>query len=524
MLPALFACFAAGGYFIVRTAMPEKTKSSADGEPAPVSLGVPHDDPAPVFRSERPENLLKPDNDALEAGAIAGRRTITFSSREAMEKFLDKIKGGAFSVLGRIDKLNTLSLGFLDPAALAALLDGSEEVGMVFPVYVPDLPDGSVQPGALGVGGYLNQLLGINGDNSTWGKGVTIAVLDTGVNPSMLFNGKVSQISLIGLPSDMSQLNGHGTALISLAAGDGSSIPGIAPDANYLSIRLADDSGSSNSFLIAQGIIAAVDAGAQIINISLGGYGQGSIVQQAVDYANAHGAVIFASAGNNGLDYLAQPAALTGVISVGANDAKNDHMAFSNTGSELSLSTYGYAINAATPDGNLTYFSGTSPASVIAAAAAAAAMSNNSLAPMNANQAVTSLNNNLNESGAPGSDASYGGGTIDLGRVMSSNTPGITDVALASQYVNGNTLQVTVQNQGTTSISNAAVQINTPSGNTTAYVSSLAPNQIQTINVPISNAGDPLTFQSSVTLSGGQTDSRPNNNRRTDVYTPVSAY
>ena len=70
----------------------------------------------------------------------------------------------------------------------------------------------------------------------------------------------------------------------------------------------------------------------------MGSYGNSSIVAEAVRYASESGAVIIAAAGNERFEFLAFPAAYEGVISVGAVDANNNRMAFSNQGEGLGVS------------------------------------------------------------------------------------------------------------------------------------------------------------------------------------------
>src|SRR5690606_21067191 len=112
------------------------------------------------------------DSEALDAGAIANQRTVTFSSAEALAAFLKKIEGTGIAVLGRIDALNTLRLGFLSLDDLRALLEGDEELGMIFPAYIPG--QGSVQAGAVGFGDLFLEWLGIQGDRSQFGANVRI--------------------------------------------------------------------------------------------------------------------------------------------------------------------------------------------------------------------------------------------------------------------------------------------------------------------------------------------------------------
>src|SRR5204863_541770 len=112
--------------------------------------------------------------------------------------------------------------------------------------------------------------------------------------------------------------DGHGTSVAALAAGSARDAPGVSPGANILSIRVTDANGTSDLFTISQAILAAVDAGAKIINISLGGYSTGPVLDSAIAYATKQGALIVAAAGNDQAAQLAWPAADSRVVSVGA--------------------------------------------------------------------------------------------------------------------------------------------------------------------------------------------------------------
>jgi hypothetical protein len=508
----LFVTCATGGYLLVRTA----DVPSQVAKPKPVAKPVKVADAyAPALNSgERAAPALRHDDEAMAAGAIAGQRFIVFADQAAMERFLAKTKGKAIAILGRLNELNALRVGFLSADDLAGLLDGSEKKGFLFPVLVPDLPQGTVQAGALGFGDGLLSWLGVaNYDRALWGSGVTVAVLDTGVSALAGLSG-LRQINLVDLPADPSALNGHGSAVAAL-------IQQVAPDAKVLSIRIADDLGSSNSWLLSQGILQAVASGASVINISMGSYGDSEIVQKAIAYAQAHGSVVVASSGNEGLAQTAYPAAYAGVVAVGAVDARGDHLLFSNSGSNLSLSAPGYGLYSAGADGETISFSGTSASAPVASGVIAATMSNGVTSNLSASDAATMVMSQLDESGAPGTDPQYGGGAIDLGRVLQRDTAGIVDAAVASHWVNkSGSLQVTVQNEGTTPIYNASVDVSTALGTTSISVGSLAPGKTQTFTVPAPSSQEPTTFQSNIQLSGGQIDRNPGNNRRTDVYTP----
>jgi hypothetical protein len=516
----VFVACASAGYVLVRSARVEGP-GGRKGATSP-SAAEPESHPAPAFGSGgRSAVDLRPDDAATEAGAIPGQRFLIFPDQAALERFLAQAKGKGIAILGRLDSVHALRVGFLRAVDLEALLAGNEKTGFLFPVLVPDLPQGGVQPGAVGLGSNLISWLGVEGyDRSTWGSGVTIAVLDTGVS-GLAGLANVRQINLVDPPSELSELNAHGTAVASL-------VLQVAPGADVLSIRVADDFGASNSWLLAQGILQAADLGARVINISMGSYGESAIVDNAIDYARSLGAVVVAAAGNEGIGQLSYPAAYDGVVSTGGVDASGDHLLFSNSGSSLSMVAPGYDINTTGTEGETLSFSGTSASSPIVAGALAATMSNPVTPNLSANDALAALESNLNESGPPGADPLHGGGTINLGRVMRRNTKDIVDAAVASHWVeeNGNasSLRVTVQNQGTAPIYNADLKVTTHAGTTPISVGSLTAGQIRTYTVPIaSDNGVPMTFRSTLTLSNGQSDVNPANNRRSDVYTPSQA-
>ena len=242
--------------------------------------------------------------------------------------------------------------------------------------------------------------------------------------------------------------------------------PGVAPGAKILSIRIANDLGQSDSFLLAQGIIAAVDGGAGLINISMGSVGDNALVRKAIEYAQAAGAVIFAAAGNNGSERVSYPAANDGVIAVGAVDALGNHLDFSNTGKQVAISAPGFGVNAAWTGDQAASVSGTSFSAPIVLATVAAVKSWPGNESLSMRQAVDLVFSYLNDGGAAGADVELGGGMPDLSRILNRKTPGIYDAAVASQRVlvssTGNSsgvLEVLVQNRGTETLINTGVQI-----------------------------------------------------------------
>ncbi|NNM30211.1 MAG: S8 family serine peptidase [Akkermansiaceae bacterium] len=483
-------------------------------------------EPVPVTRQFDPENAASKIADrpprrprlGLEDAlfGIPNERLVRFKTDADYADFLRRLAASEARLLGKLDQFRTVRVGFDDLEDLYGLLDDEGEFFGNFLVAIPDLPEVGAQAGALPF--YTNTLawLGFTGDNSNWGEGVRVAILDTGLAEHSAFPNPIPQIDLLEDGAEV-PLHGHGTAVTSLIAGNHSVSPGIAPRTEVISIRIGDETGSSNSFLLAEGITRAVDEGAQIINISMGSYGDSIIVQEAVDYARANGVLLVAAAGNEGLDIPAFPAAYEGVISVGAVDAKGDHLDFSNAGDSLSLSAPGYSLNAAWLDEQFVLFTGTSASAPVVTAAIAATISEMGVSVPEAADLVLSY---LNEAGAPGPDPAFGGGILDIGRVMNSNTAGIYDAALASNYFQPaagedavDRIFVTVQNRGTETLSNLQINITLPEGTYPRTVGTLRPGDVVTVDRPVTIRPDTasLSVKSSVDIPGNLRDAKPDN-------------
>lgn len=172
----------------------------------------------------------------------------------------------------------------------------------------------------------------------TTGSGVTVAVLDTGVNASLpelngvvLKGGDTADRKSDGRQDLDDHDGGHGTGMAALIAGQGGGTTGyvgIAPGAKILPVHVTSDLGDKyGSFeAIADGIRFAVDHDAKVINISLGITSTmlddhcDPGVQKAIAYAVRHDVVVVASAGNSGTtsNWPELPASCAGVLAVGA--------------------------------------------------------------------------------------------------------------------------------------------------------------------------------------------------------------
>lgn len=471
----------------------------------------------PLQRTQKHLNLTAFQDDT-PPHALKNERIVRFKDNEAYQKFLASLEARGLTLLGRSDRLRAARVGFRSLTGLEGI-DGAE-LGFNYQVGLPTPPQGTVQDGAVGFGLNALSFLGINVDNSAWGEGIKVAVIDSGVNEHIAFDGGVTNLELTTLSEGVEQLS-HGTAVASIISGDRSLAPGVAPSSEILSIRVTDDSGTADAFTLAAGIIAAVEAGAQVLNISLGTFANSSVVADAVAFAQESGSVIVASSGNDGVGAIAFPAAYEGVISVGAVEGAGDHLDFSNSGEGLSITAPGLQVNAAWGDGQLTAFTGTSASAPFVSGAIAATMSENpGLTAQQAADLVVSL---ANDAGLPGSDVDFGTGILDVGRVMEHGSSDIFDAAVTGQVLVAPETSralpeviVTVQNQGTETLINSPLTITSPSGTRELNVSSLSPGQTQSFNIPIviPTNGDSVQVSTTITTASGDQDIS-NNSRST---------
>ncbi|WP_406001869.1 type VII secretion-associated serine protease mycosin [Streptomyces sp. NBC_00829] len=231
--------------------------------------------------------------------------------------------------------------------------------------------------------------------NTTKGEGITVAVLDTGVDDSHpdLAGSVLPGRDFIGLGARRGERAWarHGTAIAGIVAAHGhgpgreEGVLGIAPEAKILPVRVIlegtdkarDQARKSHGTALAQGIRWAADQGADVINLSLGDDSESAHPvageDAAVQYALAKGSVVVASAGNGGEkgDHISYPAAYPGVIAVTAVDRYGTHASFSTRRWYATVSAPGVDIVIADPDRKYYEGWGTSAASAFVSGAVA---------------------------------------------------------------------------------------------------------------------------------------------------------
>ncbi|MER5934547.1 type VII secretion-associated serine protease mycosin [Streptomyces sp. NPDC002054] len=220
---------------------------------------------------------------------------------------------------------------------------------------------------------------------SSTGKGVTVAVIDTGVGHLPELEGQVLRGKNLapGVKGDERQdYDGHGTTISAVIAGtgkhpSGDGAFGLAPGVKILPIRVPSERDPKTPNWV-EAIRYAADSDAKIINISLAAVSNGkendALRAEAVKYAHSKGKIIFAGVGNSAQSYneILFPAATPGVVGVAAIDRQGNATAESQKGAQVDLAAPGMDIvTACTKQSGVCKSHGTSDATALASASAA---------------------------------------------------------------------------------------------------------------------------------------------------------
>lgn len=263
------------------------------------------------------------------------------------------------------------------------------------------------------------------------GKGITVAVVDTGVDASHEdLTGQVLPGYDVLEPGGDGHKdpNGHGThvaGIIAAKAGNSLGVAGLAPEAKILPVRALDETGYGDDAGIAEGVLWAADHGASVINLSLGSDTKDPVLAAAVADVIQRKIVVVAASGNGGLEGNAPsyPAALPGVVAVSASSFGDQLAMFSTTGSYVSLSAPGVSILSTWPGNNYVYESGTSMATPYVSAAFALLES----AGKSPSSALSLLESSATDLGQESKDASFGYGLVDPYAALTDGKPRVSD-------------------------------------------------------------------------------------------------
>lgn len=340
--------------------------------------------------------------------------------------------------------------------------------------------------------GWLTQI-GVNDkilSAASWGRGSLIGIVDTGVilDHKVFASGQVS--SMLSMCSSVTFActngayddNGHGTGVASIAAANIGSpfnqlrvggyvtnlgdVIGLASQANIASFKVLNQNGTGRSSDVANGIRAAADSGASVINLSIS-FGNTSDLIQAMNYAASKGATMVWAGGNDSAAFLnnantfnLSQQAIDRLVFVGSVNAANNLSTFSNnagSGSLVNLLSQKTAIsqrwivapgeNILTPyavmSNGWTFYSGTSMAAPLVTASLSLLQTAWPILKNNGT-ADDVLFESARDLGAAGTDNKFGRGLVDLtkafqptGNLTVKSSSG-TDVLLTS--VTGKTI------------------------------------------------------------------------------------
>ena len=280
----------------------------------------------------------------------------------------------------------------------------------------------------------LSQVRAWIGHRAGAGAGVLVAVLDTGIDPDHPYlvgriePGGSDFIDLDSEPWDeangfdddfdgfVDEALGHGTHISGLVAA-------VAPQCRILPLRVLDSDGVGTAFTVASGIRYAVDHGATVVNLSLGMFDEPDVIEEAVEYAQAGGAVCVAAVGNDASQTIIHfPAIMPSVISVLAVDAFDVLAPFTNFDRCVTVAAPGVGVYSTFWDGGFATWSGTSMATGIMSGAVAV------LRGLRPDLGVDAVRDRIRSTGLdisesnPQLGADVGGGRLDLGLLLGIET------------------------------------------------------------------------------------------------------
>ena len=268
-----------------------------------------------------------------------------------------------------------------------------------------------------------------------------IAVLDTGVQPTHPdLNGRVAKgYDFVNNDTNAADDNGHGTwvaGIIAANANDGYGIAGISWTDRILPVKIMNGSGTGSTADLAAGIIWAADKGADVINMSVGGFPYSQAIQDAVNHAWSKGAVLIGAAGNNARNEIFYPASYENVVSVSATQPEDEFSRWSSYGPKVDVSAPGSSVlttnctAGACPNrdwGAHTYISGTSFATPnVSGVVALIRARYPSYTPA---QVVSRLQGTVDDLGYAGRDDRYGLGRVNALRALGAS---VSPLALAT--------------------------------------------------------------------------------------------
>jgi subtilase family protein len=321
-----------------------------------------------------------------------------------------------------------------DPAAAARRLARRRDVLAAQPDYVlreaQTFALCSQRPQA--PGGYL---LPAVGDELIQQPATTspIALLDSGIDSTVpeFFGRIVSPVNVVSGGSDVTDGDGHGTSVASVAAARPGGIAGVSSNSPIMPVKMLDPQGAASVEGLVKALDAAVAAHAGVINISAAAPSSESsdsedeVATMAIDRAFASGAIVVAAAGNEGSSEPDVPSAYPHVLSVAATNDVDLPGSFSNSGPSIDLAAPGVALLALVPpaicSSEVAQVDGTSFSSpAVAGATAIVQHQRPTLSPA---QLFELMRSSARDVGPRGWDSATGFGVVNVASALTAKAP-----------------------------------------------------------------------------------------------------
>jgi subtilisin family serine protease len=257
-----------------------------------------------------------------------------------------------------------------------------------------------------------------NAWDRTLGKGVIIAILDSGVDGTHpdLASRLVPGWNVYDNNADTTDVYGHGTKVAGAAAASSNNaagVAGVAGQAAIMPIRVTDTSGYAYTSTLVQGLTWAADHGARVANISFEAAGMSSVIT-AANYMRSKNGLVTVSAGNSGA--LSSTAPTTAMIPVSATGSSDTLASWSNYGNVIAMAAPGVSIYTTLKGGSYGKVSGTSFAAPVTAGTIALMMA---AQPTLSNTAIEKLlYSSATDLGATGRDIYFGYGRVNAGAAV----------------------------------------------------------------------------------------------------------
>jgi len=272
---------------------------------------------------------------------------------------------------------------------------------------------------------YLDALRIDQAQAISTGAGVTIGLVDTGVDPHQdVKRNLLSGIDEVAGKGDgQNDKVGHGTQMAGIIAASGrggSGLLGIAPSSKVLPIKIANTERNYALAPVVRGFKYATEQKVRVINASIG-VGPAFELLDAIKEAETQNIVIVAATGNEGDGLVSYPAAAEGVLAVGATGRDGKHLAISTNGPQVQICAPGESIETLAKGGTYVRATGTSGAAAIVSGAVALVRAK--FPQLSAADVIHRITATADDIGPPGRDNECGFGELNIVKALTADVP-----------------------------------------------------------------------------------------------------